>query len=572
MSYIGNDLATDQVFLPDGVGAVSRTIPSKLKDSVSVKDFGAVGDGDFSGNGTDNTTAFQNAVNTGKAVYVPQGIYKITGTIQLLNGYKTLIGDETLPVLVKTTTGPAISIGATGANLNEYSRVENLYLRNTNTPTFPTNPSASDAGVVISGAGASVAAAVQNAKVYNVRVGNWSIGFFITDTVGVRVEGCFVQLLNDYSALGGLTASNKFVGIALEAVPFTPGGISPLASIELVDNDVTGAGTPTSITSVGYYVVGSDIRDIFFDRCETSQTTYGYWIVATGNDFNWDVHIRRPIVDAFTGNGIYITGADGPGAISIDGGYFVGLGAGAGAAIYGVSSSGIIVTGACQILGIANDGSTDDGVRLDACYSCSVVGNGFQNCNYGVSLNNSKNCTITGNHFFASATDTEANPTLFDAIRIFGGSEENVISSNAITGKDATDKYSNGVVVSGSCPRNVVMGNSVDETTVTTAYSISDLTTTLVSSDASIISSNTVALKSNNAALVLQGNSGSLPVQFKDGAGSAVSYVRIDGGYQSVSRLNLLGNDASYPIVFRDGAGNAIAKINNSGVYSTGAP
>lgn len=45
MSYIGNDLATDQVFLPDGIGAVSRTIPSKLKDTVSVKDFGAVGDG-----------------------------------------------------------------------------------------------------------------------------------------------------------------------------------------------------------------------------------------------------------------------------------------------------------------------------------------------------------------------------------------------------------------------------------------------------------------------------------------------------------------------------------------------
>ena len=531
------DLATlGGGFTQSGTGAIQRTVENKLKDTVSVKDFGAVGDGDFSGNGTDNTTAFQNAVNTGKAVYVPQGTYKITGTIQLLNGYKTLIGDEALPVLVKTTTGPAISIGATGANLNEYSRVENLYLRNTNTPTFPTNPSASDAGVVISGAGASVAAAVRNAKVYNVRVGNWSTGFFITDTVGVCVEGCFVQLLNDYSALGGLTASNKFTGFAFEAVPFAVGGISPLASIELVDNDVTGASTPTSITSVGYYVVGSDIRDIFFDRCETSQTTYGYWIAATGNDFNWDVHIRRPIIDAFTGNGIYITGADGPGAISIDGGYFVGLGAGAGAAIYGVSSSGIIVTGACQILGISNNGSTDDGVRLDSCYSCSVVGNSFQNCNYGVSLNNSRNCTITGNHFFASATDTEANPALFDAIRIFDGSEENVISSNAITGKDATDKYSNGVVISGSCPRNVVMGNSVDESTVTTAYSISDLTTTLVSSDASIISSNTVALKSNNAALVLQ------------------------------------GNNASYPIVFRDGSGNAISKIDNSGVYSTGAP
>tara|TARA_R110002126_G_scaffold191567_1_gene339724 strand:- start:1664 stop:1891 length:228 start_codon:yes stop_codon:yes gene_type:complete len=56
MSYIGNDLATNLVYLPDGAGAVSRTIPDKLKESVSVKDFGAVGD-----NSTNDTTAISAA-------------------------------------------------------------------------------------------------------------------------------------------------------------------------------------------------------------------------------------------------------------------------------------------------------------------------------------------------------------------------------------------------------------------------------------------------------------------------------------------------------------------------------
>lgn len=73
MSYIGNDLATDQVFLPDGIGAVSRTIPSKLKDTVSVKDFGAVGNGV-----ADDTTAIQAAVTAAKIVYFPPGTYIVS--------------------------------------------------------------------------------------------------------------------------------------------------------------------------------------------------------------------------------------------------------------------------------------------------------------------------------------------------------------------------------------------------------------------------------------------------------------------------------------------------------------
>jgi len=526
-------------FTQSGTGAVQRTLESKLKDVVSVKDFGAVGDSDFSGNGTDDTAAFQAAINTGKTVYVPKGTYKITATLNLLDGYKALIGDENMPVLVKTTAGPAIKIGATGSNLNEYSRVENLYLRKTGTPTFVTDPGPNDSGVVISGGDSSVAAAVQNARVYNIRVGGWDAGFFITDTVGTRVEGCFVQVLFDHTALSGLTSSNKFAGFVLEAVPFTPGGISPQASIELVDNDVTGVGTPTSITSVGYYIIGSDIRDIFFDRCETSQTSYGFWIIATGNDFNWDVQIRRPIIDAFKMHGIYITGADGPGCITIDGGYFVGTGASAGAAIYGVSSTGITVTGGCQILGIANNTSTDDGVRLDACSSCTINANSFQNLNYGVSLNGSSYCTVTGNHIFASATDTESTPTLNAGVRVFGAANNNTIVGNTIRGKDSVDKYGNGVLVVASCPNNVIAHNTIDSTSVTTAYNISDASTNL-------IGASTVTLKASNITI---------------DASSALT-LNSSGGVATIK-----GNSASNPVLFQDGGGNSLARIDNNGDY-----
>lgn len=73
-------------FLPAGVGAVTRTIQNKLRDTVSVKDFGAVGDGS-----TDDTSAINTAliaVNAlGKvALYFPAGVYRYSGGGWLGNG------------------------------------------------------------------------------------------------------------------------------------------------------------------------------------------------------------------------------------------------------------------------------------------------------------------------------------------------------------------------------------------------------------------------------------------------------------------------------------------------------
>jgi len=67
---------------------IKRVVDAKLKDIVSVKDFGAVGDGS-----TNDATAFQNAINNHVAVYVPQGTYKIGSTLTCSNRHLTLYGD-----------------------------------------------------------------------------------------------------------------------------------------------------------------------------------------------------------------------------------------------------------------------------------------------------------------------------------------------------------------------------------------------------------------------------------------------------------------------------------------------
>lgn len=99
-------------FIQSGTGAVARTVQSKERDIVSVKDFGAVGDGV-----TDDTTAIQNAATQaatfggGAILYFPpsSGFYKITAPISITAAMR-IIGSG------QYTSG-LICIGVNGFNL-----------------------------------------------------------------------------------------------------------------------------------------------------------------------------------------------------------------------------------------------------------------------------------------------------------------------------------------------------------------------------------------------------------------------------------------------------------------------
>lgn len=63
---------TDLRYLPAGTGAVETTVQTKLRESVSVKDFGAVGNGVIN-----DTTAFTLAAAVGSSVFIPSGVYLV---------------------------------------------------------------------------------------------------------------------------------------------------------------------------------------------------------------------------------------------------------------------------------------------------------------------------------------------------------------------------------------------------------------------------------------------------------------------------------------------------------------
>jgi Pectate lyase superfamily protein len=97
--------------ISSGTGAVSRTVQSKLRDTVSVKDFGAIGDGI-----TDDTAAIQNAINAASNVYVPAGTY-MCGNI-LMKSNLRITGESAAAILKLLPNATTYSINGSVVDTN----------------------------------------------------------------------------------------------------------------------------------------------------------------------------------------------------------------------------------------------------------------------------------------------------------------------------------------------------------------------------------------------------------------------------------------------------------------------
>ena len=131
-------------YTPAGTGAVATNVQSKLREFVSVKDFGAVGDGV-----ADDTAAIQKAVDHLRSVaavansvlriaptlYFPNGVYRVTSTLNMsgLRNHAWAVKGEGATLLGETSGTPVVDM-----MWSRYWKWDGLCIvgSTTNTPNF----------------------------------------------------------------------------------------------------------------------------------------------------------------------------------------------------------------------------------------------------------------------------------------------------------------------------------------------------------------------------------------------------------------------------------------------------
>lgn len=283
-TYIANDLAnTTNPNLGDAlVGfrqsgpsgnllySVGRTVHQKFQEMISVKDFGAVGDGV-----TDDTNAINNAIIAkaslgGGNVFVPIGTYNISSTIYLSNTSVTLVGEggewlasgaaQSFPSAL-FWTGSAGGIMISSDCLGRYSVISNICLNGNNSAGVglnfdgPINGNNAniliekmtiigcDIGILLGEAGAANEVWIMYASMYNNII---NVKVVNLDCYNVHISHCSLGYTAGrtthqiYNVSGKLYITNTNLGSADYAIIETTGSSGMISMLNCYSEGNTG--------------------------------------------------------------------------------------------------------------------------------------------------------------------------------------------------------------------------------------------------------------------------------------------------------------------------------------------
>jgi hypothetical protein len=249
-------------FKQAGTGAVTRTVQDKLRETVSVKDYGAKGDGL-----TDDTVAIQAAIDATQAgiILFPKGVYKVSTTLNVASsGGVTLRGENQAAVTIKTTSPTGNVINVTGW----FVRIEGMYFLSSATRT--------------GGAYVNLAGAYGSIDNFHME----------SDFIGIKMSGTSVRITNGVMgvgaaggyriwATGGDTSQiidNVLIGS--QSAPFPAAGI-------YVDSSAALTISNTSVISQGVCLLvapdnGQGVYSMFVNNCFFDSALTGMQISTTG--------------------------------------------------------------------------------------------------------------------------------------------------------------------------------------------------------------------------------------------------------------------------------------------------
>ena len=337
-------------FIQAGTGAVARFVESKLRDSVSVKDFGAVGDGS-----TDDSAAIQLAVNSGaKLVVFPYTSSSYYGA------------DVTLPEGVRVK-GYGVAklklkplVGAIGGGFHAFFKANGA------------NDVTVDGFVIDGNAGAQTPDA-PNIDRY--------AGLYFVDCNRLTVKG------------------NRFTSAPYGAWSIR---VRQGSNVRVVENYVVDLGIYYNAYSGAHYDVSIDRNEtnncgISINDDQVAQTLFG-WSIS-------DNKIRGN--NAFNEAGIGARASDGTiDSNDIQGGYFVITASSGGSTFVQhdliVSNNNIVSnTGSFNVYGLEHYAK-----------NITIVGNKFVNCAIVTSNGTGENVTISGNKFSATLATSYTEPAI----------------------------------------------------------------------------------------------------------------------------------------------------------------
>ena len=239
-------------FIAAGSGASQRTVIDKLRDVVSVKDFGAVGNGV-----TDDTAAFNNAVTAAgtRNVFVPGGSYKITGTVT-----GSFYSDATVTIVTGTvnTINRIGSVLSTTGNLSVGGTIvatSNLSVGGTSVATGTATATSAIVNAVQFPSTQVPSANVNTLDDYKegtwtptVSFGGASVGITYDTT---NTAGQYVKIGRNVFAWGRvvLTSKGSSTGGATVSLPITSSSSTPLPTVAI------GYYYQFSVSLTGGYVV-----------------------------------------------------------------------------------------------------------------------------------------------------------------------------------------------------------------------------------------------------------------------------------------------------------------------------